>query len=224
MGVECTLFASAFCIRNVNRPVWIFRFPSECGMGQSSLTWINVSQSTISKRVQEGEALLSCKIFERSTRNFILTPEGRSIIGHIERILDLYEEIKHTLRKPGHFAGRFRFGTTEMVAISWLPQLVSAIRLAYPDVILEPVIDNAWNLFHGLRECTLDPFEGGKVNDMLMAMMRTNSRLPVDSEGDTHPTHADQWLGHSAPRCPIRRSRSLRAISAGPNCGSLLSA
>lgn len=131
---------------------WVMRL----GTFHAAAVHLNVSQSTISKRVQECEALLGCEIFERNTRNVELTPMGRSIIGIVERILDLHEEIRHTVRNPEQFSGRFRFGTTEMIAVSWLPKLVSAIRQAYPNVVLEPVIDNAWTLFNSLRERTLD--------------------------------------------------------------------
>lgn len=117
---------------------------------------LNISQSTVSKRVQECEALLTCQIFDRSTRHVQLTPVGRSIIDLIGQVLNLHQEIRHTASDPNHFSGHFKFGTTEMIAVSWLPRLVSAIRKAYPKVVLEPVIDDAWTLFNGLRERSLD--------------------------------------------------------------------
>ncbi|MFV0514666.1 MAG: LysR family transcriptional regulator [Jhaorihella sp.] len=131
---------------------WVNRL----GNFHAAASHLNVSQSTVSKRVQECETLLSCKFFDRSTRHVRLTPAGRSIIDLIEQILHLQEEIRHMARDPEHFSGRFTFGTTEMVAVSWLPRLVSAIRSAYPKVVLEPVIDDAAPLFRGLRDRSLD--------------------------------------------------------------------
>lgn len=138
--------------RQMEAVYWVNRL----GTFHAAASHLNLSQSTVSKRVQECETLLSCEIFDRSTRHVRLTPSGRSIISLIEQILHLQEEIRHTARDPDHFSGHFTFGTTEMVAVSWLPRLVSAIRNAYPRVVLEPVIDDAAPLFRGLRDRSLD--------------------------------------------------------------------
>jgi DNA-binding transcriptional LysR family regulator len=54
------------------------------------------------------------------------------------------------------FSGPFRFGVTELVALTWLPRLVVAIKDAYPEVIPEPEVDASVILFNKLKDHRLD--------------------------------------------------------------------
>ncbi|MBN9468022.1 MAG: LysR family transcriptional regulator [Bosea sp.] len=155
---------------------------NKLGTFHAAARHLNISQSTASKRVQECETILGREIFDRTTRHVELTPTGRSIIGLVDQSLHLQDEIRQLARSPDQFAGRFKFGATEMIAVSWLPKLVSAIKEAYPKVVLEPVIDDAWTLFSGLRDRSLDL--------VLTPRLRGELDLPYVPLGDV----ATSWM------------------------------
>jgi len=61
------------------------------------------------------------------------------------------------LMRPSRFArGRFRFGVTEMTALTWLPAFVSAPRAAYPEIDLEPEVESSETLFAHLQRELVD--------------------------------------------------------------------
>jgi DNA-binding transcriptional LysR family regulator len=54
------------------------------------------------------------------------------------------------------YAGIYRFGVTEIVALTWLPDLVADIRTTYPRLVLEPQVDLALSLISRLEARELD--------------------------------------------------------------------
>lgn len=117
---------------------------------------LNTTQSAISKRIQELEAAVGVRVFDRSQRGARLTDKGEHLFALARDMLDLQDrvlELRSTQETP---ARRLRLGVTELSALTWLPRLIAALRDAYPLVTIEPEVDMSRNLYDRLHEDKLD--------------------------------------------------------------------
>ena len=117
---------------------------------------LNTSQSAISKRIQELEAAVGVRLFDRSLRGARLTKKGEHLLALAQEMLQLQEralELRTTQEMP---ARRLRLGVTELSALTWLPRLIGALRDAYPLVTIEPEVDMSRDLYDRLHEDKLD--------------------------------------------------------------------
>ncbi|MEE9926402.1 MAG: LysR family transcriptional regulator [Brucella anthropi] len=115
-----------------------------------------VTQSTISARIQELEQILGVELFDRSQRTSRLTLKGRELIPYAEQLAELTGEIRRRVGSKAALAGVIRVGVAELVAISWLPDLVNAVREEYPNIQLEFEVGLNPFLLDGIRTGSLD--------------------------------------------------------------------
>jgi DNA-binding transcriptional LysR family regulator len=99
---------------------------------------LSMTQSALSKRVQELEAEVGVQLFDRSGPRARITEVGQEVFAKAEQILRLRDELLMSAGGPRRVKGACRFGISELMAMQWLPQLVSRVRSEYPDVIVEP--------------------------------------------------------------------------------------
>src|SRR6185295_19796075 len=85
---------------------------------------LNLAQSTISKRIAELEAVLNVQLFDRSTHAPRLSQAGEASLPIAADMLTLEHRLREAIGGPATFAGPFRFGVTELVALTWLPKLI----------------------------------------------------------------------------------------------------
>jgi DNA-binding transcriptional LysR family regulator len=97
-----------------------------------------MTQSALSKRIQELELEIGVPLFDRSGPRARITDAGENILSRAEQLLSLRDEIVVAARGPSGLRGTCRFGVSELMAMRYLPSIVAAIRRDYPDVILEP--------------------------------------------------------------------------------------
>ena len=117
---------------------------------------LNTTQSTISKRVQELEGSLGIPLFDRASNGTQLTLRGRELLGDFSAMLRLRQNILQKAGIDTSYSGHFRLGVTEMVALTWLPQLIRSIRALYPDIVLSTSVDLTQNLLKKLGVSTKD--------------------------------------------------------------------
>lgn len=117
---------------------------------------LNTTQSTVSKRIHELETSLDTQLFDRSQRGARLTDKGKSILEIAEEMLSLRDRVVAIAASRGTRIRHLRFGVTELTALTWLPQLVAELRATYPNIVLEPEVEQSTTLFENLRNATLD--------------------------------------------------------------------
>jgi DNA-binding transcriptional LysR family regulator len=117
---------------------------------------LNLAQSTISKRILELEAVLGRSLLDRSSRIVRLTPAGESLMPVAADMLALETRCHEAVASPLAFRGPFRFGVTELIALTWLPNLVVALKEAYPHVVPQPQVGASGYLFNLLSDRELD--------------------------------------------------------------------
>jgi DNA-binding transcriptional LysR family regulator len=117
---------------------------------------LNMAQSTISKRILELEASIGKILLDRSSREVRLTPTGSNLLPVATELLMQEARFREIAAGPLTFQGSFRFGVTELVALTWLPRLVLAMKEAYPQLVPEPQVDASSHLFARLEARELD--------------------------------------------------------------------
>lgn len=117
---------------------------------------LNMTQSAISKRVQELEVALDIEIFDRVKRNARLTEKGAELFQYAADMLRQRDVMLERVSSKHVLVRRFRIGVTELTALTWLPRLIESIRDAYPLVTIEPSVELSTELFKKLEADQLD--------------------------------------------------------------------
>jgi DNA-binding transcriptional LysR family regulator len=126
------------------------------GSFEAAANKLNMSQSAISKRIQELEETLDVVIFDRSKRNARLTEKGGELLDYAKDLLERRDYLLERVSAREVLVRRFRLGVTELTALTWLPALVEALRQAYPKVQIEPSVELSSELFRKLENDQLD--------------------------------------------------------------------
>ncbi|MCC6197712.1 MAG: LysR family transcriptional regulator [Burkholderiales bacterium] len=116
---------------------------------------LHATQSAVSKRILELEESLNLKLFEPSNRTQ-LTRQGRDILGDLERILQLHRNVLQRVSDDKMYAGSFRLGVSEMVAVTWLPDLLTEIERRFPRLSLESSVSLTSVLWSQMSNQRLD--------------------------------------------------------------------
>jgi DNA-binding transcriptional LysR family regulator len=99
---------------------------------------LNMAQPPLSQRIQELEAELGVKLFERHTRHVELSRAGQVFFDGMQKLFAQLDravgECRQTQRGE---TGRLRVGYTGRTSLLLLPRLIAAYRRRYPEVALE---------------------------------------------------------------------------------------
>jgi DNA-binding transcriptional LysR family regulator len=136
---------------NERAPYWIvtmtlkqleaFYWAATLGSFSIAATRLNVTQSTLSKRIAELETGLGVALFDRSAQRSVLTEPGGRILDHAHKILQYEGEIQQLLTVVPTLSGLCRFGVSELTALTWFPDFVARVTTHHPELVLEPYID-----------------------------------------------------------------------------------
>jgi DNA-binding transcriptional LysR family regulator len=117
---------------------------------------LHTSQSAISKRVQELEALFDTALFDRSLRSARLTEKGEEMFLLARKLLRERDQAVEQFARAEVIERRLRIGVTELTAMTWLPRWVAQVQEHYPKVALEPDVDGSLALYEKLLGDHLD--------------------------------------------------------------------
>jgi LysR family hydrogen peroxide-inducible transcriptional activator len=129
---------------------------------------VNISQPALSMQIKELEASLGQPIVERRARDVVLTPFGRRILAHAERVLSAMQGLEETARWQQGLAGRLTLGMIPTIAPYILPGALEALRSA--DISLDV------HVLEGKTDRLIAQLQGGQIDVAVMA-------LPVGAEG-----------------------------------------
>lgn len=141
---------------------WIVRL----GGFSAAARRLNASQPAISARIRQLEASLGAELFDREQKGVQLTAKGQALVAEAEALVDHVARIQNSLSAPTMVGGTVRLGVAELIAVTWLPALVSRVNEDYPKVRLELDIDLTLALFDKLQTGVLDMvFMPGPISD-----------------------------------------------------------
>jgi len=117
---------------------------------------LHVTQSSLSKRIVELEESVDVQLFDRSSKRAQLTEAGRRLLPLAGRMLDLKEQFQQEALSTASLTGVCRFGVSELVSLTWLPDFTRMVNQDHPALVLEPHVDLARNLERKVRRGELD--------------------------------------------------------------------
>ncbi|MGJ8544518.1 MAG: LysR family transcriptional regulator [Sulfitobacter sp.] len=131
---------------------WIGRL----GNFEAAARHLNTSQSTITRRIQDFEAVTGAALFDRTTRVPTLSQQGQEACLQAAAILETTEQLMAGLTSPDTIARRVCVGVTELSSFSWFPGYMRAVRTGFPKLELELRIGSAFELRQMLIRNELD--------------------------------------------------------------------
>lgn len=117
---------------------------------------INVTQPTVSLRIRELESAIGARLFQRQGRAMVLTAEGAVAVRYAEQALGLFDELEARLRTGDPLRGSLRVGSSEMIAMTCLPEIIRRLETRYPQLQVEMTVANSFVLCDKLNANQLD--------------------------------------------------------------------
>lgn len=98
---------------------------------------LHLTQPAVSKRVQNLEASLDSKLFERLQREITLTDAGKALLPHALNILHDFDNAKRAVQDTcGEIKGSLRIVASHHIGLHRLPLVLSEFAQEHPDVDL----------------------------------------------------------------------------------------
>lgn len=118
---------------------------------------ICLSQPSLSQQITKLEEELGVKLFERNTRNVLLTSAGRTFIEHAQHILSEIEQIHHSMQEhTGLLKGKFIIGVIPVVGKLKLSTLITSFQRTHPSLDINIIEGGSNVLFEQLCMSKID--------------------------------------------------------------------
>lgn len=99
---------------------------------------VGLSQPTLGRRLRALEARLDARLFDRTPEAHTLTPAGRAILGHVERMeLDALAVERLVRGRDAGVRGRVRVTASEWVAAHWIAPSLATLAQQHPALEVE---------------------------------------------------------------------------------------
>lgn len=95
---------------------------------------LGYAQSSVSAQIQELEADLGVRLFERLNKRIMLTDEGYRLLVYAEKLLDLAEVARSALSTTEQPAGAVTISAPETLCTYRLPPLLQRFRATFPQI------------------------------------------------------------------------------------------
>lgn len=133
-----------------------FYWAATCRSFAIAASRLNISVSSLSKRLAELEGAIGSELFNRTARSAALTPLGEQLLPHARDLLRSADDFLQRAADSVPLAGRCRFGVGELSSMTWMPRLIAAIQREYPNLLVEPRVGVGEDVELGLEEGDLD--------------------------------------------------------------------
>lgn len=139
-------------LKQIETFIWIARLGSFAAASER----LNATQSAVSTRIHELEQTLGAQLFVRGRRAASLTAKGQEMLLMAEGLMEQVWQIQSSIGEDQSISGMIRMGVADLVALTWLGELIQEIRDRYPRVKLDLQIGLAMELVEKLRTGELD--------------------------------------------------------------------
>jgi len=118
---------------------------------------LHLSQPAVSRQVQQLEAELEVRLFERIGKKIHLTAAGETLAEHAERILSLGSMAVEAVRRHRSLVtGTLRVGASTTPGLYFLPGIIRGFRDRYPDATVELTVGATQDVGRGLARNQFD--------------------------------------------------------------------
>lgn len=152
---------------------------------------LGLSQPTLSRRIQRLESSLGQPLFERTSREMVLTDAGSRFIDRARRIVGMLDDAAAEFADDPD-TGLVRIGAIPTIAPYFLPGVISAFSAEYPDARVRVTEETTDKLLVACRE--------GAIDIAILAR-------PIDAAHlEAEDLFEDELLLVTAPTHPLARS------------------
>jgi DNA-binding transcriptional LysR family regulator len=173
----------------------------EAGSVSRASTRLNVSHSTVLRRVGALESALATTLFDRSAGTYVLTAAGRDLLSNLAGAAAKIDGSRAQVQgRDDEVRGEIRITTTDTLAHGLLMPLLQAFGALHPQVSLRIAVDNHF-LSLTRREADVairgsnrppENLVGRRVGDIQTAPYA--SRAYLDSVGRKAGLHEHAWV------------------------------
>jgi DNA-binding transcriptional LysR family regulator len=117
---------------------------------------LNTTQPNISSRIAALEQRLDATLLDRSGGQVRLTSIGERLLPHARRVLADVDILIEAAGNDHLFEGVLRLGVSELVAHTWLGDLLKALKVRFPNVLVELRVDLSTNISQALFDRSID--------------------------------------------------------------------
>lgn len=181
-------------------------------------TLVHLSQPALSLAVKNLEESLGGRLFQRSTRQVSLTPEGRAFFPLARRLLSDWEHAEDDMRQRFSLGrGRVALAAMPTFAGNLLPGVLAAFRRQFPeitievnDVIAEEVVERVTD---GRVELGIS-FDPGVREDLIFELLFEDRYIAILPPGhallQSNPRHIDWAQLHKEDFITLQRPSGVR--------------
>lgn len=117
---------------------------------------LHITQSTVSARIRTLETTLGARLFQRGRNGAELTASGKRFLRHAKNLVRTVEQAQYDVGLPEGFHDVLTLSGRIALWEGFLPQWVTWMRAAAPDVSLRLEIGFEADIMQGLIEGTVD--------------------------------------------------------------------
>ena len=184
------------------RQVETFYWAARLGSFAKAARKLNATHSAISMRIQELEASLGIKLFDRTQRTAKLTSDGIQLLPAAEQMLEAAAEITGFKTSKTSIKGYVRLGVVETIAMTWLAKLVDKLSNEFPGIQMEVEVA----LSHVLE----DKLYAGNLDAILAPCSMSKARFTHTSVGEI----AFRWM--CSPMIEVPQNISVQDLGEMP--------
>lgn len=104
---------------------------------------LQVSHTTVLRRLNALEERLKVRLFDRHKTGYVLTASGETILQsalHLKDEIDGFERL--VLGQDIRLSGEIKISTTDTIGFFWLPPFIKKFKALYPEIVLNVEVDN----------------------------------------------------------------------------------
>ncbi|GIK71791.1 MAG: LysR family transcriptional regulator [Chloroflexota bacterium] len=187
----------------------IFATVVQTGSFSAAAERLLMTQPAVSQHIQDLEASLGARLFQRGRRGVTLTPAGETLHSYTQEILRLLAEAENAVTDVQHLAsGQVTVAATPGVGVYRLPDWVHAFRQQYPNLSVAVETSTTPHIIAGLRSRKMDVgFVEGELDEaepdgVGVLELETNEQFVV--VGPKHP-----WWGRTSVRLEDLAGKSM---------------
>jgi DNA-binding transcriptional LysR family regulator len=135
----------------------IFKAVVDHGSFTKAADAANVAVPSVSRAVQDLEALLGVQLFNRTTRKVSLTSVGHTVLEHATGVLDCYEDLARVSNDIAlDVSGDLRVEVSVLFGMSRLAPVLSSFMREYPKVRVDTrLVDNSVETLGDLADLSI---------------------------------------------------------------------
>jgi DNA-binding transcriptional LysR family regulator len=193
----------------------IFAVVVQTGSFSAAAERLLMTQPAVSQHIQDLEAALGAKLFERGRRGVTLTEAGETLHRYTQEILRLVAEAESAVTDVRHLAsGQVRVAATPGVGVYLLPDWVQAFRQTHPHLTVTVQTSITPHIVAGLRRGEMDlgfvegELENLDLDDVAALELEVNEQFVI--VGPKHPwwERSSVRLAELAGRGMVMRQRN----------------